>query len=121
MWVPYTCYYHLYSRDDVYRCAETDKLDWILAMGDSQEREFVAHFKMMNGTVKETTKFERADFVMHQSPNKLRITWQFFMTAFFYTDAFLKPRDFAGMDQVYFDHFNIRPTAVRASRVLWDF
>ncbi len=48
----------MYSRDDVYRCAAKDNLKWLVAMGDSQEREFIAMMKMINGTVEAATKFE---------------------------------------------------------------
>jgi hypothetical protein len=50
VWVPYTCYHHLYSRRTTYACAARKGVQWIHAMGDSQEREFVAHFKNMNGS-----------------------------------------------------------------------
>lgn len=113
LWVPYNCYYHLYSRDDTYTCAKKTGVDWILTMGDSQEREFIAQLKMMNGTVQDTTKFEDADFVMHESPNNLRVTWQFYTSAFMWVDAFGNQRSFA-LDQKYYDHFNIRPSEVRA-------
>ncbi len=113
MWVPYTCYYHLYSRDDLYACAERTGVDWILTMGDSQEREFVAQLKFMNSSLQDTTDAFQADFVMDSSPNRLRITYQFFSAAFRWVDAVATQRSFA-MDQRYFDHFNIRPSAVRA-------
>ena len=112
VWVPYDCYYHLYSREDAYACGEKTGIDWIHTMGDSQEREFVAHMKMMNGSVEEATKFEQADFVMSGSPNGIRVTWQFFAESFLWRDAF-KGRSFA-VDQKLFDRFNIRPSEVRA-------
>jgi hypothetical protein len=56
--VPYDCYYHMYSKKDVHACAVREKVKWLVAMGDSQEREFIAMMKMMNGTVEEATKFE---------------------------------------------------------------
>jgi hypothetical protein len=59
VWVPYECYYHIYSKEDLYKCAAKDGVDWVLAMGDSQERELVALFKMLNGTVEAATKFEQ--------------------------------------------------------------
>ena len=111
VWVPYDCYYHLYSRKDVYKCAADTGIDWIHTMGDSQEREFVAHMKMMNGSVEEATKFEQADFVMSGSPNGLRVTWQFFAEMFLWTDWKREGRPF-WVDQKMFDRFNIRPSKV---------
>ena len=58
MWVPYDCYYHIYDKADLYRCAAETKTDWILTMGDSQEREFVAVMKNINGSMDDATKFE---------------------------------------------------------------
>ena len=103
----------MFSRDDMYTCANYAGMDWILTMGDSQEREFVAQMKMMNGSVLETTKFEQADFIMHESMNKLRVTWQFYTESYMWRDTFLRPREFK-IDQKFFDHFNIRPTLVCA-------
>jgi hypothetical protein len=51
MWVPYTCYHHMYSKEDVLRCANDTGVNWIHIMGDSQEREFVSMLKKANGTV----------------------------------------------------------------------
>ena len=53
----------------------------------------------------------QADFVMHGSPNNLRIVWQFFEKSFLGRDTFTQPREFA-VDQKYFDHFNIRVSPV---------
>jgi hypothetical protein len=52
----------------------------------------------------------QADFILTQSPNNLRATWQFYDAQFLWRDA--HNRDFAH-DRMYFDHFNIRPSAVR--------
>lgn len=75
----------------------------------------MAQMKMMNGTVQDATKFEQADFVMTQSPNNLRVTWQFYTESFMWRDTFLKPREFK-IDQKFFDHFNMAPTVVRLFR-----
>ena len=58
LWVPYSCYYHLFSKSDLYRCADTEKVSWIHAMGDSQEREFVSMLKMVNGSEQTYTKYQ---------------------------------------------------------------
>ncbi len=58
VFVPYDCYYHVYDRDALYRCAAATNTDWVLAMGDSQEREFVAVMKNLNGSREDATKFE---------------------------------------------------------------
>ncbi len=55
----------------------------------------------------------QADFIMHGSPNNLRITWQFFEKDFLATDAFQNPRNFSRFDELYFDHFNVRVSEVR--------
>ncbi len=58
MYVPYDCYYHVYDKEALYKCAAETHTDWILAMGDSQEREFVAIMKNINGSLDDATKFE---------------------------------------------------------------
>lgn len=57
VWVPYDCYHHLYSKTDIYGCASKLDIDWIHAMGDSQEREFVSVLKMVNGSVETVTPY----------------------------------------------------------------
>ena len=95
----------------MYACAAKKDVKWIHAMGDSQQREFVAVMKMFNGTQIEATKFENADWIMDQSPNNLRITWQFYAKTFLWLDAKQKPRNFDN-DKLYFDHYNIVPSDV---------
>jgi DNA polymerase II small subunit/DNA polymerase delta subunit B len=51
VWVPYSCYYHLYSKEELYSCAAKKKVSWIHTQGDSQEREFVSMMKMTNNSV----------------------------------------------------------------------
>ncbi len=60
VFVPYDCFYHVYDQAGMYKCAVQEKVDWILTMGDSQEREFVAIMKNINGSkaVGSATKFE---------------------------------------------------------------
>ncbi len=58
MWTPYDCYYHLYNKADLFRCAAESDVRWIHSMGDSQEREFVAVMKNINGSLDDATKFE---------------------------------------------------------------
>ena len=58
VWVPYDCYYHLYTRDDLYACAVRDNVGWIHSMGDSQEREFVSMYKQMNASWASFTKYQ---------------------------------------------------------------
>ena len=57
VWVPYDCYYHLYDKTDLYRCAAQENVGWIHAMGDSQEREFVSMLKQVNGSEITVTKY----------------------------------------------------------------
>ena len=91
-------------------CAMRKKVNWIHAMGDSQQREFVAIMKMIEGSDGPATgKFENADWIMEMAPNDLRITWQFYVKSFLWTDG--SRRDFNN-DRVYFDHFNIVPGSV---------
>jgi hypothetical protein len=58
VYVPYDCYYHVYDKEALYKCAAATHTDWVLAMGDSQEREFVAVMKNINGSLDDATKFE---------------------------------------------------------------
>lgn len=113
MWVPYDCYYHLYSKEDLYYCAAQDDVRWIHAMGDSQEREFVSMFKLVNGSTQSVTKYMQTDFEMYGSPSHLRITWQFFSTTMNGQDRYDKSngRDF-NIDKVYFDHYNLKVSEV---------
>lgn len=55
VWVPHNCYHHLYSKTDMYGCASKLGIDWIHAMGDSQQREFVSVMKMINGSTDTVT------------------------------------------------------------------
>ena len=58
VFVPYDCYYHVYDKAALYKCAAATNVSWVLAMGDSQEREFVAIMKNINGSLEDATKFE---------------------------------------------------------------
>ncbi len=58
VWVPYTCYYHLYDKAALYSCAVKDDVKWIHAQGDSQEREFVSMLKTVNGSDATYTKYQ---------------------------------------------------------------
>jgi hypothetical protein len=111
LWVPYDCYYHMYTREDMLECTAKENINWIHTMGDSQEREFVASMKTVNNDTGSATKFENVDFRMDGSPNNLRVTWQFYVESFLWHDGFSHPRTFA-TDQKIFDHFNIRPSEV---------
>jgi hypothetical protein len=51
--------------------------------------------------------------MMDGSEGKLRLTWQFYVEQFLWRDASQKGRSF-DIDRPYFDHFNIRPSPVRA-------
>jgi hypothetical protein len=64
VFVPYDCYYHMYNRDDLNRCAAKEGVEWIHAMGDSQEREVIAMLKMINGSNHDATKFEQVCAMM---------------------------------------------------------
>ncbi len=55
--MPYDCYYHLYIKEDLYACAASENVNWIHAMGDSQEREFVSLLKQVNGSSGTITKY----------------------------------------------------------------
>lgn len=47
MWVPYTCYYHMFSKADLLTCAASWGDTWIHTFGDSQEREIPSHLKLI--------------------------------------------------------------------------
>jgi hypothetical protein len=51
---------------------------------------------------------------MNGSPNKLRITWQFYEEQLLRMDPVKAGRLFA-RDKRYFDHFNLRPSVVRCT------
>ncbi len=57
VYVPHDCYHHLYSKNDFYGCSVKSGVNWIHAMGDSQEREVVSVIKMLNGSLTSTTKY----------------------------------------------------------------
>ena len=58
LYIPHDCYFHMFSKEDIYTCGGRDKVDWIHAMGDSQEREFVSMMKMVNGSTDTYTKYQ---------------------------------------------------------------
>ncbi len=64
MWVPFTCYYHLFSRDDLLECAARNNVSRVSAMGDSQVREVVAQLRLMTAMTGPATKFERVGAVV---------------------------------------------------------
>ena len=42
LWVPYDCYYHVFSQDDIGSCAASQQLQWLHVMGDEQQSSFLA-------------------------------------------------------------------------------
>ena len=74
VWVPYTCYYHLYDKAALYSCAVKDDVKWIHAQGDSQEREFVSMLKTVNGSDATYTKYQ-AVRVLFLRWTTLRYLW----------------------------------------------
>jgi hypothetical protein len=50
---------HFYSTADIFRCSVETGVSWVHAMGDSQEREFVAHMKMVRNDGVVASKFEQ--------------------------------------------------------------
>lgn len=78
VWVPYTCYYHLFSAQDMYTCAAEAGVRWIHGVGDSQVRPFVVVLELMSGADGPKGKFKYADFMMGSGNQQLRVSWQFF-------------------------------------------
>ena len=112
--MPYTCYYHWYSKADLARCAQATNVDWVHTMGDSQEREFVAQLMMINADVRTVMKFDQADmFIGEQGVGGFRATWQFFSASFKAVNPYLVSRNFSN-DVQYFDHVHLRPSTVSA-------
>lgn len=71
IWVPYSCYYHLYTPEDISFCAKEKGINWIHFTGDSISREFVGYL-MSVFNEPDTSKFQQADVNL----NGLRITFQ---------------------------------------------
>ena len=63
VWVPYDCYYHMYSEHDFYACAAKENVTWLHAMGDSQEREFMSHLQSLNGSAELVLKYQQVRFL----------------------------------------------------------
>lgn len=102
----------------MYYCANSTGLDWILQLGDSQEREFMAQLKMWGVTTPSPSKFPHFSSVMDQSPNNLTLTWQFYSESLLPYGAqggmsvsSAAPRQFS-TDQKLLDHFNVRASQV---------
>jgi hypothetical protein len=129
VWVPYTCYYHLYSKEDLFNCAKRANIDWIHTIGDSQQREFVSMLKQVNGSLESNTPYSdvsfvtrdtslfqylevlnsvvfQADFIMHGS--NLRVTFTAYADTLYSDHAFSfsQNRSFS-FDKNRFDSFNI--------------
>lgn len=75
VWVPYDCYYHLYSCNDIAKCSAHTDLKWLLIQGDSQVRELLGHIHLQCGYSDVFGKFaalERANLT-----NGLRLSYYF--------------------------------------------
>eukprot|EP00300_Choanocystis_sp_HF-7_P027434 c32543_g1_i1.p1 GENE.c32543_g1_i1~~c32543_g1_i1.p1 ORF type:complete len:745 (+),score=89.81 c32543_g1_i1:1029-3263(+) len=75
VWVPYTCYHHLYSCEDIEACATRDNIKWLLIHGDSQVRELMGHMHLLCGYSDVFGKFaalERANYT-----KDLRLSYYF--------------------------------------------
>jgi hypothetical protein len=42
VWVPYTCFLHLYDASEISTCAKEKDMRWLVGFGDSQMRETFA-------------------------------------------------------------------------------
>jgi hypothetical protein len=114
VFVPFTCYYHLYSIQEAGCCAADRKVLWSLIMGDSPIRELFGNLLNFNGTTERYAKFDAIDAVAGLPP-PMRLTFQFWHSSFFMSSEYealrggsLK-RSFA-MDRAYLDHFNVLPS-----------
>eukprot|EP00298_Acanthocystis_sp_HF-20_P016473 c21491_g1_i1.p1 GENE.c21491_g1_i1~~c21491_g1_i1.p1 ORF type:complete len:416 (-),score=142.09 c21491_g1_i1:30-1277(-) len=112
IWVPYTCYYHLYSKSDLKYCSDKTNLKWLLITGDSQVREFIEHLHLIGGYTDVFGKFaglERPALV-----EGLRVTFQFFEYAYLVNqnikDNNGNTHPFSRGWWPYLEHFNILPS-----------
>lgn len=137
--MPYDCYYHIYSKEDVLTCAKRAGINWIFQTGDSQTRVFSAWMAALADTafgkfVSDNTVLtnrgstgavaDPRDNATWQSGGwSLRTTWQFYPQLWEtwnqnVTRAFEK-------DALMLDHFNICPKTaevpVGTTRVVIEF
>eukprot|EP01087_Luapelamoeba_hula_P021853 TRINITY_DN7703_c0_g1_i1.p1 TRINITY_DN7703_c0_g1~~TRINITY_DN7703_c0_g1_i1.p1 ORF type:complete len:280 (+),score=25.25 TRINITY_DN7703_c0_g1_i1:2-841(+) len=105
VWVPYDCYYHLYSGQDIMHCLEEKDWHWEVVMGDSVVREVatntMAQFRRLDGF-----KFEHVDYQLADLfPVKweFRIVYEFFLPLFYLGHG--APRSFEA-DKVFLDQYN---------------
>lgn len=114
VFVPFECYYHLYTIADVSCCAAENNLRWTLVMGDSPVREIFGNMLNFNGSTERYAKFDAIDAVAGLPP-PMRLTFQFWHTSFFGSDDFNRARGGErrrpfSVDKAYLDHFNVLPS-----------
>ena len=116
MWVPYTCYYHMYYRRDIELCAQRAGVRWTHVTGEGQQREFVTMLQKLNGDDATTDQLTTADM----DAGGMRVTWQAWPVQMSRdrnaTDTSAHTREFAS-DRVYFDAINLGNTQHKAAKV----
>jgi hypothetical protein len=115
VFVPFSCYYHLYAIQDVGCCAARLGVKWALVMGDSPVREIFGNMLNFNGSTERYAKFDAIDSVGGLPP-PFRLTFQFWHSSYFMSSEYEalrggpRARKF-DMDAGYLRHFNVLPSA----------
>jgi len=114
VFVPFECYYHLYTISEVSCCATENNLKWTLVMGDSPVREIFGNMLNFNGSTERYAKFDAIDAVAGLPP-PMRLTFQFWHTSFYSSSDYNRARGGErhrpfSVDRAYLDHFNVLPS-----------
>ena len=140
LWVPYDCYYHLYSAKDVKSCATSQNMTWLHAMGDAQQGVFMERLFSFRGVSPLEEPFEspfnawkQVSLPLTLAPTSgntrvqvaptVRLSW-------FRVNNALNDRDMDSpklrsnkrvfeIDRLFFDHFNMVPSEVCDDRVIF--
>ena len=115
VWVPYTCYYHWYSKGDAIRCADATNTSWVVTIGDSQPREFMAAMIELNEDRTTSIKWDttHVDFAANaNSTARFRVGFQFYATTFLRPNVSPFTRNFSS-DEMFYQYFNMKPSMVR--------
>eukprot|EP01102_Stenamoeba_stenopodia_P012453 TRINITY_DN3946_c0_g1_i2.p1 TRINITY_DN3946_c0_g1~~TRINITY_DN3946_c0_g1_i2.p1 ORF type:complete len:287 (-),score=29.38 TRINITY_DN3946_c0_g1_i2:23-883(-) len=103
VWVPYDCYYHLFTPEELLFCAKKTGIKWIHVMGDSTSREVIASMLSMFpvGDISYNEIYE----TLRDAQTSLQLSYEVFQRIT--EDGTLEFNEFKP-DQIQLDRFNLR-------------
>jgi hypothetical protein len=116
VWVPYSCYYHLYSRAELVECAQQRDLSWLHVFGDSQVREITAQLLSMSKPGQLARKFSEEDFTLDDA---LRLTYKFYGRQFNLRNVYPSSGRNFTLDKRLYDYYGMGSPHVRHRALLW--